>query len=215
MHFSFRKHLIVIALTGTCVPALSDLIPLAVAEAQSRLRANPDTFDLADQFCTGRKRGDSCLVSGNAFEGGGPGVCDAFARDKILLKCVVRSEVIVDRQIPDGGFVTSDSACREYRSAVAQGRTPAARPFECDPPANPLTDRFCRGLGVGSACTAEMRVDGRREEHGGSCKSVEEYKYARAYGGRPMPTRTVLKCEPAKFVEHVYSPASWLDKLRQ
>jgi hypothetical protein len=215
MRFSARRFLAILASVGACQPALSDLIPHDVADARARLRANPDTFDVADQFCTSKKRGDACTLSGTAFEGGGPGRCEAIASGQILLKCVGGSRMTIDRQIPSGGFVTSDPACREYRQAMAEGAPTGPRPVECDPSAIPLTDRFCRGLSVGSACKAEIKVDGRDESHSGTCKDLQEYKYARMYGGRPMPTRTILQCEPPRRVQHVFTPATWLEKLKQ
>lgn len=201
-------------LAVAALPAWSDVIPPTVAQARERLRANPNTYDMVDQFCGGKKRGDACTLAGNAFDGGGPGVCDPFVSDKIYLTCVRQSSVSIDRQLPDGGYTSSDPACQDYLRSAAEGRAPAAQPADCDPSPQPVSDRFCRGLVASSACMAEMRVDGRLETHPGVCKTSQQSKYGR-YGGRPQTLRTVLTCEPANRIGHAYSPANWLDKLKQ
>ncbi len=201
-------------LSVAAVPAWSDVIPPTVAQARERLRVNPNTYDMVDQFCGGKKRGDACILTGNAFDGGGPGVCDPFVSDKIYLTCVRLSSVSIDRQLPDGGYSSSDAACQDYLRSAAEGRLPAAKPVDCDPSPQPVSDRFCRGLAPDAACMAEMRVDGRLETHSGVCKTTQQSKYGR-YGGRPQTLRTVLTCEPANRIGHTYSPANWLDKLRQ
>jgi hypothetical protein len=201
-------------LVMAALPSWSDVIPPSVAQARERLRANPDTYDMVDQFCSGKKRGAECVIAGNAFDGGGQGICDPIVSDKIYLTCVRLSSVSIDRQLPEGGYTSSDPLCQDYLRAVAAGQAPAGRPMDCDPDPQPVSDRFCRGMLAGSACVAEMRVDGRTETHPGACKTAQQSKYGR-YGGRPQTLRTVLTCEPAKRTGHSYSPASWLDKLKQ
>jgi hypothetical protein len=204
-----------------CIPAPADVIPPHVREARDRLQANPNTYDLADQFCTGKKRGDSCTLSGTPLEGAGSGLCQPEIAGKIQLTCIRNANVTIDRQIPAGGFVSNDWACQRYLQAVSRGQPLPTRPSDCEPPAQPVTDRFCRGVVAGNPCMAEVQIDGRTELNPGVCKEATEYgpepgggSYS-GYGGRRGPVRSVLKCEPAKVVEHVYSPASWLDKLRQ
>ena len=214
----FRRHFascsVAALLALAILPAWSDVIPPTVAQARERLRANPNTYDMVDQFCGGKKRGDACTLAGTAFDGGGPGVCGPIVSDKIYLTCVRQSSVSIDRQLPDGGYTSSDPACQDYLKRAAEGRAPAAQPADCDPAPQPVSDRFCKGIAVGSACMAEMRVDGRLETHPGVCKTSEQSKYGR-YGGRPQTLRTVLTCEPANRIGHAYSPANWLDKLKQ
>ena len=47
--------------------ASADVLPPQAIETEHRLRENPQAFDRADQFCTGRSVGDACQMPGTAL----------------------------------------------------------------------------------------------------------------------------------------------------
>ena len=196
--------------------ACADLISPRLADARSRLHANPDTYDQVDQYCSGLKRDAACSLPGNAFEGGGPGVCktDINNNAAIEMVCVQKAQVVLDRQIPDGGYVADDRLCEPYRAALASSALLPKLPWNCAPPAKALTDQFCRSAAAGEACTASVSVDGSPERHPGVCTSVLQTENF-YHQGRRQATRIVLMCMPASKVAREFSQANWLQKLKQ
>lgn len=196
--------------------ACADLISPRLADAQSRLHANPQTYDQVDQFCSGKKRDEACSMPGSAFEGAGPGVCKTDINNNAVIEmaCVQTATVAVDRRIPDGGYVADERLCQPYQAALAAGRPPPKQPWNCTPPAQALTDQFCAMAAAGDACTAEAVVDARRERHPGVCTSVIQTENF-YHQGRRQATRSVLMCMPTSKIVRQFSPASWLQKLKQ
>ncbi len=196
--------------------ACADLISPRLADAQSRLHANPDTYDQVDQFCSGMKRDATCSLPGNAFEGGGPGVCKTNINNNAVIEmvCVQKAAVVLDRQIPDGGYMADERLCEPYRAALASGGPLPKLGWNCAPPPKALTDQFCRSAAIGGACTAEVVVDGRKEWHSGICNPVQQTENF-YHQGRRQATRSVLMCQPASRVVRQFSPANWLQKLKQ
>lgn len=196
--------------------ACADLISPRLADAQSRLHANPHTYDQVDQFCSGKKRDDACSIPGSAFEGGGPGICKTGINNNAVIDmvCVQKASVVVDRQISDGGYVADDRLCEPYRAALASGAALPKQPWNCAPPPKALTDQFCRSAAAGEACTAVVSVDANPERHPGVCNSVLQTENF-YYQGRRQATRSVLMCMPASKLVRQFLPASWLQKLKQ
>lgn len=202
-----------------CGTVHADVTPPHIANAWARLRDNPKTYDVADQFCRGKRLDDACELPGNPLQGGGVGVCRSSvnAGGEIERACVRTTRVAIDSGVPSGGFVASPSLCQSYIEWVQRGKSsepPPVLPYGCEPPAQPLTDRFCKGKAVGDACAVEMRVDGKPEQYPGTCAS-ERQSERFYYMGYREAHREVMSCvSPAAF-ERQFSPASWLDKLRQ
>jgi hypothetical protein len=219
VHTMIRPQLLIPLFVATLLfttTTSADLISPRLADARSRLHANPDTYDQVDQYCSGLKRDAACSLPGNAFEGGGPGVCKTGINHSAVIDmvCEQRASVAIDRQIPDGGFVADERLCEPYRAALASGLPLPKQPWNCAPPPKALTDQFCRSAAVGGACTAEVVVDGRKERHPGVCNPVLQTENF-YHQGRRQATRSVLMCQPASSVVRQFSPASWLQKLKQ
>lgn len=199
--------------------AHADVTPPHIADAWTRLRNNPKTYDQADQFCRGKRLDDACELPGNPLQGGGAGVCRSSvnARGEIERACVRTTRVEIDNGVPSGGFVASPALCKPYIDWVQRNdpAEPAPElPFDCKPPAQPLADRFCKGKAAGDACAVEMRVDGKAEQYPGACTS--EWQSQRFYyRGSREALRQVMTCASPQAFERQFSPASWLDKLWQ
>jgi hypothetical protein len=192
--------------------ATADVLPPRAAEAAERLRRNPDAFDRTDQFCKGRRRGDACEIAASPLAGGGGGTCRSAidrAGSTIDLSCERADGYVLDRGLPEGGFVADASLC-----AGTAGQPPAGAPYACRPLQPMPVDRFCAGRPVGAACSAEISRDGARETHPGVCRTVEEQR-GFYFQGRRVATREVVRCEATSSFERVYTPVGWWEKLFQ
>lgn len=192
--------------------ATGDVLPPRAAEAAERLRRNPDAFDRTDQFCKGRRRGDACEIAASPLAGGGAGTCRSAidrAGSTIDLSCERADGYVLDRGLPEGGFVGDASLCANPAATV-----PSGAPYSCKPLQPMPVDRFCAGKPVGSACSAEISRDGVRETHPGVCRTVEEQR-GFYFQGRRVATREVVRCEAEGSFERIYTPVGWFEKLFQ
>lgn len=212
---------------ANCVAALLFFIsvsasadPMADAMAQrwgfERLAVNPDAHDRVDQFCWGKRLGDSCSIPGSVFAGGGDGACrseprhlpstDSFTIDRVCLRA---GTVVIDRGLPRGGYLKSADECaRPAAQSPAATRAPPPgleSEFTCELSTTTVADRFCASRNPGDACMARVSYQGRNEDYAGICRAVVEKKgyYDK---GRHTAERNVLRCEPPQFVEHIYAP---------
>lgn len=192
----------------------ADVIPPGVREAEQRLRDNPKAFDRVDQFCAGRAIGAACSIPGDALSGGGAGICrnglDA-TRTHIDLKCQRRATVTIDRGLPSGGYTLPAHVCADPEGAEVARR----EGHGCARPAQPLQDRFCAGLAVGTVCEATLVVDGKAVRNKGVCARVTEPAPRFYFRGWQVAQREVLQCVSAKPVVHDLKPLSWWQKVRQ
>lgn len=192
--------------------AWADLLPPPAEPAIKRLERNRNAFDRSDQFCAGKFRGDACAILGSRLAGGGEGVCEneinraAFTID---LYCKRTGLAVIERGLPEGGFVAEAMLC-----AGADANADAPRPWNCTPLAEIPADRFCRGKSVGQACTVAMSYDGTPEQHEGICREATQHE-GFYYQGRRIATRQVILCMAPEAIERSYRDASWLEKLRQ
>ena len=163
----------------------ADVIVPEVANAQKRFADNPTLFDQTDQYCTDKKIGASCQISGNVFEGGDAGTCQrSLVNLKIALQCQRTEKVIIDRKLPNV--------------------------FSLRPPFPKVFDQFCAKLKAGETCKVNLIHNGKPEQYTGICK---QHRESSGYRLRPQ-VREVLSCEaknptPAR----VYKPVSTLKKL--
>lgn len=194
------------------MPAAADVLPPQAAGAVERLLRNPNAFDRTDQFCAGKRRGDACTITASPLAGGGAGVCKnelnrtSFTID---LSCERSGSYVLDRGLPEGGFVGDASLCANPAATV-----PSGAPYSCKPLQPMPVDRFCAGKPVGSACSAEISRDGVRETHPGVCRTVEEQR-GFYFQGRRVATREVVRCEAEGSFERIYTPVGWFEKLFQ
>lgn len=192
--------------------AAADVLPPRAAEAAERLLKNPNAFDRTDQFCAGKRRGDACAIPASPLAGGGAGSCrnelnrSSFTID---LSCERSGSYVLDRGLPEGGFVADRSLCGDPAAHV-----PAGAPYACKPLQPMPADRFCAGKPVGAACSAEISHDGVRETHQGTCRTIEEQR-GFYFQGRRVATREVVRCEAEASFERVYTPVGWWEKLFQ
>lgn len=205
---------VLVAVSGTLPRAQADLLPPGAQQAQQRLRDNPKAFDRADTFCAGRKVGAVCTIPGDVLAGGGAGICrnalDATGT-QIDLSCERSAKVVIDRQLPAGGFAVAPELCAsEEGASVVRGLG-----YACKPAAEPLRDRFCAGRAAGAACSVTLTVDGKPAQATGVCTPLTERSASFYFRGRHTATRSVLRCESAKPVERRYTPATWWQKARR
>lgn len=189
-------------------PAQADLLPPPAESAMKRLDRNRNAFDRTDQFCAGKFRGDACTIPGSRLAGGGDGVCQneinrsTFSID---LYCKREGLAVIQRGLPEGGFVAEPALCAEAQ---------APHPWNCTPLPEIPADRFCQGKSVGQSCTVDMGYDGTPEQHQGVCRE-ETQREGFYYQGRRVATRQVILCTAPEDIERVYRKATWLEKLRQ
>ena len=203
---------VIAATTGPT--ARADIIPPAVQKAEQRLRDDPKTFDRVDLFCAKRSIGAVCTIPGDALAGGGAGICrnglDA-TRTQIDLRCERSAAVVIDRGLPQGGFVVPAHVC-----AVPEGAEVARRQgYDCKPAAQPLHDRFCAGRDEGAACEAALTVDGKPVRNAGVCARVTESAPRFYFRGWQVAKRESVQCVSAKPAVHDMKPASWWQKMRR
>lgn len=195
-------------------PAIADVLPPAVADAEQRLRANPKAYDRVDEFCAGKKPQAACVIPGSVFAGGGAGTCrNGINRGEgtIDLACVRNDEVAIDRRLPEGGFVSDERLCRAAEEEARAYNRPARR-VNCKPIVPTPADRFCKGVAPGAACTVELNYQGRVERHEGVCKQITESEHF-YYFGPQTAKREVIRCEPPQATTRTFKPVSWVKKL--
>jgi hypothetical protein len=214
---SFWPCVVLVLAAAFHLPALADLIPPQAAEAAKRLEKNPRAFDRTDEYCKGKKVADACTLPGNAFAGGGEGVCQNNTvrwPTTIDLTCVREDTVVIERKLPKGGFVNDTSLCSDAGKIDSNGIPEPSR-WNCSPIVPTPRDQFCAGKEVGAACTVQLRNQDRQEEFPGVCKE-EVQSYSFYYQGQRTATRKVVQCEsPESLPPRTYAPASWWQKLTQ
>lgn len=207
-----------LALTTAAVglPALADVLPPEAANAMKRLLDNPRAFDRTDEYCKDKTVGEACVLPGNTFAGGGEGVCkNEFNRAEAVidLSCV-RERAVIDRKLPEGGFVNDEYLCREVVQAQRDG-VPMPSEWNCTPLKTPPRDQFCAGKDPGAACTVALLYQGVREQFPGVCKE-ETQTQGFYYQGHRKATRQVVQCQPREpLPPRSYTPVGWWQKLMQ
>ena len=185
--FTSQPILTVLLLIAIAAPASADLLPMSEHDSQRR-RADANSYDQADQYCKGRKVGDSCLLLGNPFEGGGEGVCTGelgTEGDGMRLHCNLTVSPEIDRQLPASPFTADSIICDE--SLPPEGH--------CAPPPY-VTDRFCSGQELGEACEVELSLGDKTEQYPGLCLYRKQIVLAHRREGWSTE-RQVLMCMPA------------------
>lgn len=204
----FHRYILATVLICSFLPASADLLRPGVESARERLRANPDTYDRVDNFCSGKQPGASCTIPGTTFSGGGEGACKSIIgqyETLIDLTCIRNAEAVIDRKLPgrlpDGKFGES-SLCKDMVRGVEA---------DCESMGQIPYDQFCKGKNIGSRCTVELRYQDKIEHHEGICKEITEYEfYSRRYNTR---SRRIVSCEPPPVAPHTYTPVSWWQKI--
>jgi hypothetical protein len=194
--------------------ASADVLPPQAIETEHRLRENPQAFDRADQFCTGRSVGDACQMPGTALAGGGAGVCRNgidVSRTRIDLRCERAAKVSLERGLPAEGFVLPAYFCENPEGAAIV----RSRGFSCTPAAQPPHDRFCQGRGIGAACTALLTVDGTPVRDAGVCARITESAPRFYFRGWQIARREVVNCVSPEPIERRYKDVSWWQKVWQ
>ena len=194
--------------------ASADVLPPQAIETEHRLRENPQAFDRADQFCTGRSVGDACQMPGTALAGGGAGVCRNgidVSRTRIDLRCERTAKVSLERGLPAEGFVLPAYFCENPEGAAIV----RSRGFSSTPAAQPPHDRFCQGRGIGAACTALLTVDGTPVRDAGVCARITESAPRFYFRGWQIARREVVNCVSPEPIERRYKDVSWWQKVRQ
>jgi hypothetical protein len=194
--------------------ASADVLPPQAIETEHRLRENPQVFDRADQFCTGRSVGDACQMPGTALAGGGAGVCRNgidVSRTRIDLRCERTAKVSLERGLPAEGFVLPAYFCENPEGAAIV----RSRGFSCTPAAQPPHDRFCQGRGIGAACTALLTVDGTPVRDAGVCARITESAPRFYFRGWQIARREVVNCVSPEPIERRYKDVSWWQKVWQ
>lgn len=197
--------------------AFADLLPPGTRELAERYSKNPGAFDRTDAWCEGHGIGDSCVMPGNAFEGGGPGQCDRVVHKQdiqIDLRCVLKPQPHIERAIPNGPWqVGGGRLCENGIPNKEMAEELRNNGWVCEEPPV-VTDRFCKGIAAGQPCVVEVRLDDRSESAKGICVQQIETS-GRGYGGRTF-TRPVLTCQPEQPAPTVaLKPVSAWRKLFQ
>ena len=125
-----------VVLAAVVPGASADVLPLQAIETEQRLRENPQAFDRADQFCSGRRVGDACQMPASALAGGGAGICRNgidSSRTRIDLHCERTAKVSLARGLPSEGFVLPAYFCETPEGAAIA----RSRGFSCTPAAHP------------------------------------------------------------------------------
>ncbi|MFZ2890964.1 hypothetical protein [Sulfuricurvum sp.] len=196
-------------------PLWGDVLSYNTMVAQERLQSNPTIFDRSDQFCLGKKPQESCVITATHFSGGGEGVCingqSADKSEKIDLICQRSENIYIERGLPKGGFVADSRVCSKGKNI---SKHPQERNKNCKPILPPPPDRFCRAKKSGDSCTVEFTYHDKNEKETGVCREMFEEEHYYLYGHR-SDTRIVLRCEPIKSVERIFTPISVIQKLTQ
>jgi hypothetical protein len=193
-----------------CAVTWADVISNEAYNARERLSSNPNIYDRVDSFCKGKKPKSACVIPGDILAGGGNGICVNSFDDRystIDMVCVRKGELLLDRQLPEGGYVADFSFCKD--GANREGYPTA----NCKPLKPPPKDRFCREKSIGSACSVELTYNNKKLTEAGVCKEVVEMTDSYYHYGRHRDARTVIRCEAPSLPERIMTPASWFDKL--
>jgi hypothetical protein len=203
-----------VVLAAVVPGASADVLPLQAIETEQRLRENPQAFDRADQFCSGRSVGDACRMLGTALAGGGAGICRNgidSSRTRIDLRCERTAKASLARGLPSEGFVLPAYFCENPEGAAIA----RSRGFSCTPAAQPPHDRFCQGREIGAACTALLTVDGTPVRDAGVCARITESAPRFYFRGWHIAQREVVNCVSPKPIERRYKEVSGWQKVRQ
>ena len=199
------------------VSVFADVLPPEARGMAERFTNNPGAFDRHDAWCEGHGVGEACVIPGNAFEGGGQGLCERMPNRsdfQIDLRCVPTPPPRIERAIPEGSWQAEASLCDPVLSDRDTADVLRGQGWVCTEPAV-VSDRFCKGIEVGQRCVAEVFLDGRSERFDGVCKRLTE-KQGAYFRGRRTLTRPVLSCEPERPVPPVtLTPVSAWRKLFQ
>ncbi len=189
--------------------AYADLLPPGAEDAIRRFEKNRKAFDRVDQFCTDKAPGDACMVAGSRLAGGGPGTCRSEvnrASFTIDLSCRREGVLVIQRGLPEGGFVAEADLCKG---------DDVSRPWNCTPLATVPVDRFCQGKALNQACTVSLDYNGAPEQQEGICRQVTE-REGFYHQGRRIATRQVVLCDaPEQPAARIYRDVPWYQKLRQ
>lgn len=153
---------------------------------------------------------------GNAFEGGGEGICRREANEvlgKVDLTCVQRSEITIIRDFyPDTEFLASPGFCRMQNDKQVADKI-AHSEVTCVKPEIQAQDRFCRDKEAGDSCAAEIAVDGAGARFPGQCRQHTEKMRFYLYGYNDAE-REVLTCDPLRVApKHEYKPVGFFQGL--
>lgn len=182
----------------------ADVLSPTVEDARKRFDANPKAFDRVDQYCADKDIDAACTVPGNAFEGGGAGICSRELksdRNYISLTCTLQEPVTIDRQLPDSAYNEDTKFCAIIKHKYQCIKLPV------------VSDRFCQKKKVGSACVVTLTRGGRvPETYSGVCHHGVVYYWARYYSVSRHP----IMCDPKNPTpERVYTVVHPLEKLGQ
>jgi hypothetical protein len=193
-----------------CVVVLADVLPFGGSHRPKEDRSQ-DSYAWVDSFCKGKKIQAECTISGPIPSGGGKGVCEVNNKTA-KLTCVRSAEPIIDRQLPDGGYVADSTFCKDGLNIL---NSPIGRSKNCKPLKITPVDRFCKGKTVGRPCAIEFTYNGKQMSSEGVCKQVVEMSEPYNFFGERRDQRVVIKCESKPLPERTMTPVDWLEKLRQ
>lgn len=184
-------------LAGMACVAAADVLPPGYARAQERF-AKTQAYDRTDQYCAGKAADAACVIPGNAFEGGGAGICARRlprGEVQIDLLCELRPEPVLERDLPRGKFKASAATC-EHMNRPGTNRGPLeASDLVCED-LTPVHDRFCRDKKTGEPCQAELRVGSGVQSFAGVCRQTTQIRGYYMQGNH-LAERRVVQCEPA------------------
>ena len=195
----------------------ADLLPPQAAGMAERFTSNPNAFDRSDAWCEDRRVGARCEIPGNAFEGGGTGLCERYAHRvdfQIDLLCALKPLPRIERDFPVGPWQADASLCELAAHSESTAESLHGQGWVCTEP--PLVaDRFCTGRVAGQACVAEIMLESRSERFDGFCQRQIETQRA-YYQGRKELMRPTLQCLPERAAPPaVLKPVSAWRKLFQ
>jgi hypothetical protein len=192
--------------------AMADLIP---PEEQALIQRMQETkaFDEADQFCRGEQPEAPCALPGNAFEGGGAGVCSrqmSRSRDTIQqLVCVQ-----VDSFEYEAGVTPPLDNERILCEVGIEELTPAQQANCPALIASKPVDRFCAGKAPGDTCDVDGMIGEVKASFASQCALTEETGTLYFRGHRSV-SREELRCKAKQSFIREFSPVSFWDRLRQ
>jgi len=210
----FFHGVVVVMWSSVAAPTFADVMSFSLtARPESRLADNPKAFDRVDQFCSDKKIGDACVISGEVFAGGGEGIClnkivrinEYMMRSGTIdLLCVRKHEPVFERQLP----------CHADGVTWVQRRPDQNLPADvCEELLPVPTDQFCIGKKIDSACMATFTYQGKLfEQLAGVCK--ESYQIVGKLRDRTV-RRQEVRCESSTPTELNMIELSWWEKLFQ
>jgi len=191
--------------------ARADLIPPEEQVLIQRMQET-EAFDEADQFCRGKKPEATCAMPGNAFEGGGEGICSRQmnrSRDTIQLVCVQAEPFEYEAGVTpplDNERILCEVGIEEL-SPAQQANCPtliAAKPV----------DRFCAGKAPGDACEVDGMVGEAKASFSSLCALTEETGSLYFRGHRSV-SREELRCKAKQAFVRDFSAVNFWDRLKQ